>query len=438
MRDGLLKQILSTSIALAVMSPQAKALELLVEAGYEARYTDNVGLTSNDKDAAWIQSPQLAVSGAHEGPSVTASANYSLQKEFYQDNAFDDQTTATGTALLSWRAIADRLLFDFSNSSTQTTIDSRGANVPSNQQVTNTATAAATLNIDGPSNHRIDLGYQYAVVTEQRSDTDSKRQTGSFAYIVPISPKRQIQLNASIEDVNYDSEQNPDYLSKSANLRYVNQGDQVDFDSSVGYTVFDRSQQADNVAGVVGNFNVAWHVSERTNVSASYARSIEDQSTNVTAGIPQFGQEFSDNTGTITPYTLDTFTLGITTQLGHNSLDLTGYIEDQNYDDGGVVTPTNGNDADQNTKGVALGISRALRQTLKARIYANYSTVDYKDQGNQDNYSSGLRLDWTRWRNLTVSAGTTYTKRESDIPFEEYTEWAGTIGFMYALVGGRR
>src|SRR6185436_12538720 len=125
--------------------------------------------------------------------------------------------------------------FDFSNASTQTTIDARTQDVPTNQQITNTATAGATLTLDGPSDHSIDLHYDYSIVTAQRTGTDSKRQTGTASYIVPISPERHIQLNASYGDVNYDSSQSIDYISKSADLQYVSTGGLIELDTSVGY-----------------------------------------------------------------------------------------------------------------------------------------------------------------------------------------------------------
>ncbi len=71
-------------------------------------------------------------------------------------------------------------------------------------------------------------------------------------------------------------------------------------------------------------------------------------------------------------------------------------------------------------------------------MYANYWTVDFKDDDTQDNYGTGLRLDWTRWRDLSISIGTDYTKRTSNVPTEEYTEWSGLMTVLYSLVGQRR
>jgi hypothetical protein len=432
-----LQRASASLIALAPLS--AYALDLTVQAGYEGAYSNNVALTATDEKDGWIQTPRLYLAADHESESISLSANYDIADKMYQDNTFNDETTATGTAAFSWRAIADLLTFDLSNASTQTTIASQGANVPSNQQVTNTADAGATLTLRGPSNHKIDLHYDYAIVTAQTTNTDNIRQTATAAYIIPLTEKRRIQLNTSYTEVNYDSSQNSDYTSPSGNLQFVNEGDSIDLDTSIGYTVLDQTQGAENVSGTIGNINVLWRVGAETSLNASYARSIQTQSNNVTQGIPNFGETFSDNTDVTTPYTLDSTTVGISTRLGHNLVSLTGFYESQNYEGAAPNQPVNANAQDQDTKGVTLNISRALRPSLDAQMYANYSTADFKDPNNtQDNSSAGLRVDWTQWRHLSISFATEYTKRTSDLPGQEYTEWRGTIGFYYTLVGTRK
>ena len=293
----------------------------------------------------------------------------------------------------------------------------------------------------GFSNHSIDLHYDYSVVNAHDTNTDSARQTGTAAYIVPLNTKDRVQLNLSVGDIKYSSSQSADYISQSANLQYVRVGDSIEFDGRIGYTVFDQKQHADNVGGTTGNAKLTWLVSDATSVYASYARSIQDQSANLTTGIPTFGQTVTDNTNVTTPYTLDETSIGVSTKLGHNTVGLTGYIDDQKYENSTQVNqPVQ---ADQNTKGVTLSIGRSLWPTLEGHIYANYSKVDYSKvdlipSSNQDTYDTGLRLDWTRWRNLTVFVGTTYTKRTSDVATEEYNEWVGTIGLTYTLIGPRK
>jgi hypothetical protein len=406
------------------------ALDLTVQAGYEAEYTNNTALTPTDEDSEWIQTPQIVLGLNHEGPSVTAVAGYNFSRQIHQSDVYNDQNYTVGNALVTWRAIADRLSFTAANASTLTTINSQLANVPSNQQVTNTTTLGSTLNLDGPSNHEIHLHYGYEFSNAEDTDTDSRRQTVDLNYVIPLSPRSRVQLNGSFGHVDYDNDLYSDYNSKSGNLEYAVQGDLIELDTSVGYTVFDREDQ-DDVDGVTGNVDVVWHLSSTTHANAGFSRSIQDQSDNIRAGIPQFGETFNDNSGITTPYTLDAYTLGLTTELGHNEITLTGHINDQNYDG----SDPGQNVQDQDSKGVVLGIGRALRQTVHAQLYATYTNTNFHDGDRQKFYGTGLRIDWNRWRNLTLSTATAYQKQDSDQEANEYTEWTGTITVMYTLYG---
>jgi hypothetical protein len=421
-------------VVLACTAPRyAFALDITLAAGYSAEYTNNTGLTDTDEQSEWIQTPQINFGLDHVGPSITATANYSVSRQIHQADTFTNQTNTVGASNITWQAIADRLSFNASNVSTLTTIDSQTQDVPTNQQITNTTTAGSTLSLDGPSNHTIDLHYEYAFSDAQRTDTDSRRQTGTVAYVVPLSPQRRIQLNGSLGRIDYDSSLYSDYTSKSAHLQFVNDGDSIKLDTQVGYTVFDRNE-ADDVSGMTGNIDIIWNLSTTTHITATAARSLQDQSQNVLEGIPEFGQTFRANTNITTPYTLDAYSLGIATQLGHNNITLTGTMDAQNYD-GAQPGQTI---QDQDTKGVILGIGRALRQTVHAQLYANYLDTDFHDGDRQKNYATGLRIDWNRWRNLSISTATAYQKQTSDVTANEYTEWTGTISFMYTLLGGGR
>jgi hypothetical protein len=436
MKNPLVKAVRCAFGGLAMICAHAHAFDLTVQAGYGAEYTNNTAQTANNEVGEWIQTPQMTVSAAEEGPSLSALANYNVSRQIHQKDTFNDQTNPVGSGQLTWRAIADRLTFDLSSASTLSTINSQASNVQTNQQVVNTTTAGATLTVPGFSNHLIDLRYAASLYNANSTNTDSQTQTGTASYIVPLSTKDRIQLNASVGDTKYNSSQSPDYISQSGNLQYVRGGDWIELDTQVGYTVFDQQQGAKNVSGTTGDVKLTWHASEATTVNASYTRSLQSQSQNITTGIPSFGQTVTDNTNTTTPYTLDATSLGLSTKLGPNTIDQRGYIEDQKYENGTLTSPAT--QPDQNTKGVKLVLGRALRPTLRGRIFVNYSKVDYKGSSNQDNYDAGLRLDWTRWRNLTVSAGTEYSKRTSDVASQEYNEWMGTISLMYMLVGKGR
>jgi hypothetical protein len=425
---------LAFTACMGLFSASANALDLTLTAGYDGSYTNNAALTPDDETSEWIHTPRATLGVAHDGPSTSANAAYSVSREMYQDNTYGDKTYAVGTASLVWRAVPGRLDFHAMNSNTRTTIDSRAQPVPSNEQVTSTTSTGTTLILDSFRNQTINIGYDYAWVSYDSTDTDSKRQTGTVSYVIPLSDVRRIQLNGSYGDVDYDDPLYDDYTSQSGDLQFVNEGDHFAIDASLGFTVFHRDRQ-DDVSGTTGKFGITWYASDVTSLSASYSRSIHDQSINATAGIPEFGESFTDDNSNITtPYTLDSYRVGVETQFGSNQINLTGYVKDQNYDG---VQPGQ-TIQDQDTRGATLRITRPMRPTLTAQLYGNYSTNDYNEGDNQDTYRAGLRFNWTRWQRTSVHFGGAYAKRTSDVPSEEYTEWVGMVGVDIMLIGSRR
>ena len=415
---------------LVAMPGTAQCLDLTVEAGYGASYTNNAQEAPDHGTGQWTQQPQLNLLADQRGTDTTFTADYNATRNIYQRNIYGDETIVAGISTVTWDAIANRLTLDASNTRTQTTIDARGQNVPTNQQVIDTTSAGGTLTMNAFSDHRLNVGYHYSFDNADTTNTDSRRQTGNFAYVIPFDPRTQIQFNATIGKVDYDSSTATNYTSREGDFQYVRRGDRVDFDASLGYTVFDQEGHVDSVHGTTGYLDLGWHATPISTITVSYSRALGDGALDSTAGIPQFGQTFTDNSGLTQPYTTQTARLGLDTQLGHNMLTLTTYYSDQSYQD---ISGQN-----EDTVGGTIRAVRRLWPTLSATLFVDYSKTDFSGQSRTDHDTdTGLRLTWTRWRNLSFYATTTYTRRNSDDPTVEYTEWVGAFTLMYTLVGAR-
>jgi hypothetical protein len=404
-------------------------LDLTIQAGYGASYTNNAQQAPEHGTGEWTQEPQMNLIASQRGPSTTFEADYNATRHIYQRDIYGDETIVAGISSVTWTAIANRLTLDASNERTQTTIDSRGQNVPTNLQVTDTTSAGATLTMNAFSSHHVDVGYHYSFDNADTTNTDSRRQTGDVAYVIPLDLAKRIQFNVSLGKVDYDSSTATNYVSREGDIQYAARGDSVDIDTSIGYTVFDQEGNVDNVHGTTGNFDVAWRATPVSTITASYSRSLGDGALDSNVGIPQFGQTFTDNSGLTQPYTVQLARLGVGTQLGHNTVNLSSYYQDQSYQD------ISGRDSD--TVGGTIRVVRRLWPTLSATLYADYSKTDYSGESRTDHDTdTGLQLTWTRWRNLSFYATTTYSRRNSDDPTVEYTEWIGAFTLMYTLMGG--
>jgi hypothetical protein len=421
---------ISAILVASIVAASAQALEITANVGYQAEYTDNTEQTPDDEINEWIQSPEATLLVNHDGPSTFVEVDYRARREIHQEVSSLDQTIVDGNALLTWQAIANRLKFDVSNTRTQTTIDSRGQDVQDNLQVTNTAQGGATLTLDSFGNQRFELGYHFADVNADKTSTDSQRQLGDASYVIPISSEQRVQLNGSITDVNFEESAASDFVSREGDVQYVYDGDVLDVDMRIGYTVVDL-QDLNDTQGTTGDISIVWSATGATHLTVSYSRAIDDGAVDADMGIPQFGENFDNSNSDLTqPYTIDEANLSLDTQLGHNDVELIGYYRDQNYDS---------IDRNQDTTGGRLVFSRKLRPTLTARLFGDISKTDYQDQGQRDDdLRSALELEWTRWRRLTVSGSAAYTRRNSNLAGVEFREWSGTIRIMYTVLGQGR
>ena len=408
-----------------------QCLDITVQAGYGATYTNNTQEAPEHGTGEWIQEPEVSFAATHDGTSTSLATDYNVTRQIHQRDIYGDDTIVSGVAAATWYAIPDRLTLDAENARTQTTINARGTDTPNNLQVIDTTTAGGTVMMNAFRDHRIDLSYHYALENATDTNTDSRRQYGTLSYVIPTGATRRLQFNVSGGKVNYDSSGAVNYTSREADVEYVVESERVDMDMSLGYTVFDQQDQLDDITGTTGSFDLRWRATATSTLVAAYSRSLGDGAMDVSGGgLGQFGQPgVSENSGLTQPYTAQQANLGFDTQVGHNTVTLAGYLRDQKYEDI--------SDEDQKTAGSTIRIERHLRQELSATAYVDYSSTQFEGDSRTDHdFDAGLQLHWARWRNLSLFASTVYTRRNSDDPTAEFTEWQGSFGFVYTLTGG--
>ena len=174
-------------------------------------------------------------------------------------------------------------------------------------------------------------------------------------------------------------------------------------------------------------------VSARTTLTASYVQEVATGQQRLGNRLPQTVDELgtpdrgrlsvSDET-TLT----DTAEIGAQTRIGRNTFGFTGTYRtvQEDVDDG---------ETNEESIGAELTFSRPLSRTVTFSSFAGYEHVEFddlrgianNDTVEDDNYSGGLDLSYTGFQDITLSAGYTYTRRESTVATDEYVENAFTI-----------
>jgi hypothetical protein len=354
------------------------------------------------------------------------NADYDVRRRMYEKGTVNDKSVFRGSGTGTWTVLPNRLWFDLKNVMTETTIDATGQFEPDNRQVTTTTTAGATLRLDSFGNQYVDTAYKYSRGSYEETDSDSQRHIGTVTYVFPLSAARRVQAVGSYSDVDFENPQSPDYRSSAGHLEFISAGGPVDVTVAIGYTEFDRELRREDINGVTGRASVLWQASGVTALTLTYAHSIEDDSTFVLAGLPDLGSEFNENSGLNEAFINDEASAVLTTQLGSNQVSVGAYLRTQDYED--VAR-------DQEASGLKASLTRPLRPTLDASLFAHVSTTtfDSSDQ-DRDEWSAGAELTWSIWRRLSLSLAGGYAGSESDAPTGEFDEWRAIVTVNYSLL----
>ena len=417
---------------LVLLSGSAWAVETTLEVGYRLSHSDNSNRSSVDPISEWIQEPNASVSVNHEGPNISANGAYRFARTFYEENSRDEEPNHSGNVNFTWHALPSRLDFVVQNTTTMNTINSDRASSPENRQLTNTLSAGPTVLWRGfRAGDETRFNYRYTVDTNDRTDTDSVRQSVSVDYVVPLAVNRSVTTSLQYEDIDFDNDLSPDYESVSGVLRYNASGDDLDINLSGGYKYIDRADDFDDLEGFTTDSSITWKLSAVSSLSFGYERNVDDRSTQTRNGIPEFGEEFRDRTDINELFVYNDFTTTYSRSFGRTDFSLSGFYRETEYEED--------IESDEESWGGSILLSRQLTRSVSARLRGSAERIDFVDENREDDiYRYDFELNWNAGRRLRFAGGTTYEDRESDSLGADYDELVFYIGVYYLVLGPGR
>ena len=414
-------------VLLMLLSISTEALDLTAQMGYEGEYTTNTARSENNEVDEWIHRPLINAGLTHQTNSLQASANYSARREIHSEDVFDDRTFITGGASITWQALPQRLSFNAFNTRTETSINSAAPDNQDNRQVSDTTGAGVSLNVPSFGAQYLQLDATFSRLDRDETGSDSDRQSSNLAYVLPFNNVQSMRVNLGYSDIDFDNEFAPDFISKNGNLQYVSTGSKLDIDVAAGFTRLERSLGRDDVDGGTGNASIVWRATGTTSLSASFRRSINDNSLDTNRGLPSFGEQFTEDSALNEVFTQNNTELTFNTRLGHNEISLSGYLRDKDYED----IPR-----DELRKYVSFKVSRNLRPDIQGRVSVSGLKVDFDESSSDyEELRAMISFDWKQIRNLTITTSAGYTDRTADGSTPEYDEVRASIRFLYLLAG---
>ncbi len=404
-------------------------LDVGVSVFTESEYTTNSGRTERDEVEEWIHSPGANLTVAHDGPNLDVNVDYSLTRRIQQQDLFEDQNEARGSANLVWIALPDRLDFTVNHTRTQSSIRSIQAATPDNRQETVNTSAGPTLRFNPRGSDELQIQYLWGDRSAEETRNDATTHNSSVSYVLNMSPTSSVTFTGQLNQVQYENRFAPDIEYTIGQVTWSRQLSNANYSLMGGYTKAERTKDLDDVDGAIFNANLTWQARAATTVTFTAGRDIRDQSENLNTGLFVDDLNFDVSSDLTDVFTNERAGVTLAQQLNQRTtLDLGFDLDREDYED--IARDTE-------RASYRLGLTRRLNRQMDLNVGINYSNEDFEDEGDEADILRGdVTLNYALGRRLNLVFGVRYEERDSDsdISARNYDEWAGFVSISYDVV----
>ncbi len=420
-----------TALSAAAVSlagaPMVQALEWGVVVQEESEYSTNLTRVEDDEIESWIHQPGVQVQAVHSGPAYDLDIDYEVVRELYEDDAFEDETVARGSADLVWRVLPERLDFVANHSRTQSTIRAIEVFTPDNRQETVTTSAGPILRFNPRGEDTIE--FQYAWQDRSSEDTldDAITHEASARYALATSPNNVITFEGLLTQVQYEEGFIPDLEYTTGQVIWERTARDADYRFLGGFTEVERTD-LDDVDGFIFDLSVNWRPSGRDDLTLSASREIRDEPVSLRSG--DFGDDlfFLVDTELGEVFTNERAGLAWARQIdGRTTLRLAIEYDEQDYEDAA---------RDVERVGASIGLARQITRNVSFAMGLGYREQEFTDEGEETETTRGnVDVSWQASPRLELALGARYEDRASATSGtgREYDEWVGFLSISYAL-----
>lgn len=469
----------SAFCALVLGSAAAVAQQVQLEPSVSVRetYSDNVDReVRSRREDAFITDVSPSVTLRWNGNRVTTAVDAAAT--FRHQNAGDDKGLSVlpnAAGLGSAELWQDHLFFDASAAASTVLLNTQENDTDSNRSTVQTYSASPRLLGSFSNFADVETFYRFTQVIEDGgSDAENSDVGNTSTHAIggtlssgPDFTRMRWAVNASASEQERDNDANVSRRNVGLDLEYI-----VDRSFSalggVGYEFFDDGDPENDISGISWDVGFRWRPGSRTDITATYGRSDDDQSFNLDARhqlSPQTsifaryeetletgderlttdlsflgtdpntgelidtrtGQPFDPSTN-ITTTDADTqrtrtFTAGINGTRGRNTFGLSGQVEFTRD----VGSSASNDEEDAYEVGVSWGRRLTPRASLNTSF--DYSRNEFKNSSRTDNqYEAGFVYSYNIFRNFNAFGSYDFGVQTSDDKLEEFLENRVSVG----------
>ncbi|MGE0625382.1 MAG: hypothetical protein AB7I04_17035 [Pseudomonadales bacterium] len=410
-------------LAVALPTPFAHGLEVVMSAEAGTEYTSNTLLTETDEIGEWIFTPGVSLQATENTATLEMDVGYDYLRRMYTKDYWEDDNRLVGRGTITWYALADRLDFFASNVRTESTERARQAETQDNRQIVTTTEAGSRLRFQPRPADELQLEYVFRDVRTTRTKTDSQRNNVTARYITGLSENRSFTVLGTYSDIEYEGFF-PDAEYTIATAGYNQTAGPIELELTFGWNWYERTDRG-KTDNPTYSGSLVWQATPTVSFSLEGTQLITDQGSGLSSG-----NDAVENTDVNAAFEETRAAVGYYHLLGANTLSLTGYWTEQQYADDVPLT--------NEVVGGRLTFSRSLRRNVSFEAFADFSNRTYEEErDDQDELRAGFRVDHTLGRALSFNWGISYEKRDATTS-RSYEEWVGTLQLYWTFLGAAR
>lgn len=420
-------------LAISVGTEQSAAADFTLDAGYQARLTDNVGLVPENERSDVVHTPFLRLGGNHEGSWLRTTANYEYRRRIFQDGSFRNDHVVNGSGSLVAELAPSRLFWDLTHTRTQALADVRNVNNPLNQQEINTIGSGFEYRTSEERRNQIRTSLRY---DDQRSSVevnDSGRTSASLNLIRRLSPRLRTGVRVQGLDVDFREDFAPDFQRLDLRLVAGREGPRLRFEVTGGLNWVDR-KGLDVRDGFAASANAEFAITQSQRVTLLAEDRLGDQTNFAVAGIPAPGSAPEQGVfGNV--FELRTVQVQYALDRPRSRFQLTLAANDQDFDEGRT---------DLSSEQISLSWSRELTPSLRLSVLATFRQQEFgavtEDRPPREDelLLSQVNFQWRLGARTRFSLGVRYDESESTADIVNFTERSVLLSFERTLFGPPR
>ncbi len=402
----------------------AWALKVEPGVGAGVEYTDNVRLTSNNKQSDTIGVAYVGANIEQKSGALRANANTTLNYQHYSQNTFSDQHYFNLNGLMDWEMVKNQFHLLLRDNFSQRTVNSLGTNVPNNLQDTNVFTFGANWDIQLSARNKLTLLPEYRQFYYEVQATDNKQISLAANWSYLMYPLLNVGLNASVRKIDYNQTSIADTRFSTLHVNFSGKRPQSSYSLNLGATHVSRDTGQGNT-GFSGSFNGQLNFTNTSKLQARLSTELTDSS--------------SGSLNTINdPSAGDVNNVQITTDVIRNKLFRLAYLREDGSLNSQLWTQLrevlySQSPNDRRISSLGIDLNYPLTDLLSGRFYTYYDRNRLLQQSRTDKtVSAGLGLSYHHSRKLRSVLDIKYRNRNSTGALSDYS----SSSIFYSLIYG--